>query len=137
MATIPFSKIFKLDWRWVGLSFCFFITFNLLPSHIIYLLRIVSPASTTVYSIWIFGGIALIALAIGYSSKGVTIWEPAVASAVYAPILLSAIRTVWNRGIQVWTPYWIIAIIAAAALSAWLGEFIQAMKQRNEARKNP
>lgn len=133
METIPYSKIFKLDWRWIGLSFCFFVSFHLLPSHIIYLLRIISPKMTVLYSSWMFGGMAVIGFLIGFKSQGVTIWEATIASAVYSIVLLAAIHQVWGGGIGVWTPYWIIAIIAIATLSAWFGEYVQAIKEK----KNP
>jgi hypothetical protein len=130
METIPYSKIFKLDWRWIGLSFCFFVSFHLLPSHLIYLMRIFSSAATTLYAIWIFAGMAVIGFLIGYKSQGVTIWEAAIASAVYALVLLAAIHEVWHAGFEFKTSYWIIAIIAIATLSAWFGEYVQAIKEK-------
>jgi hypothetical protein len=36
-----------------------------------------------------------------------------------------------------WIPYWIIAIIAIATLSAWFGEYIRAMKEKKRVQKNP
>ncbi len=135
METIPYSKIFKLDWRWIGLGFCFFVSFHLLPSHIIYLMRIISPAMTMLYSIWIFAGMAVVGFLIGYKSQGVTIWEATIASAVYAIVLLAAILEVWHGGLEFRTSYWIIAIIAIATLSAWFGEYIQAMKEKNSVQK--
>ena len=137
METIPYSKIFKLYWRWIGLGFCFFVSFHLLPSHIIYMLRVISPAMNVIYSVWIFGGMAVIGFMIGYKSKGVTIWEATIASAVYSIVLLAAIEKVWGGGLEFRTPYWIIAIIAIATLCAWFGEYIQALKEKNIRREGP
>ena len=50
METIPYSRIFKIDWRWIGLNFCFFVSFHLLPSHIIYLMRLISPKMGGLYA---------------------------------------------------------------------------------------
>jgi hypothetical protein len=136
MESIPYSKIFKLDWRWVGLGFCFFVSFHLLPSYIIYLTRIISPGMTVVYSSWIFGGLAIVGFLIGYLSRGVTIWEATVSSAVYAILLLSAVNNEWNGELHLRTSYWIIAIIAIATLSAWFGEYVQAMKEKKVAQKD-
>lgn len=137
METIPYSKIFKLDWRWIGLGFCFFVCFHLLPSHLIYLMRVFSPAITILYSVWIFAGMALIGFLIGYKSRGVTIWEATIASAVYSILLLAAIHEVWHGGVALRTSYWIIAIIAIATLSAWFGEYVQATKERSGEQKKP
>jgi hypothetical protein len=137
MGTIPYSKIFTVDWRWIGLSFCFFICFHLLPSHIIYMVRIISPAMTTLHAVWMFAGMALVGFLIGYKSQGVTIWEAAIASTVYAFVLLSAINGLWQAKIEFKTPYWIIAIIAIATLSAWFGEYIQAMNGKKSGQRNP
>ncbi|MGA7160821.1 MAG: hypothetical protein WBZ48_07455 [Bacteroidota bacterium] len=138
METIPYSRIFKIDWRWIGLNFCFFVSFHLLPSHIIYLMRLISPQMGGLYLIWIFGGIAVISFLIGYKSHKVTIWETTIASALYAIVLMAEIHQVWELKFFItsyWVPYWIIAIIAIATLSAWLGEYVKVMKERNRGQK--
>ena len=88
--------------------------------------------------IWIFGGIAVISFLIGYKSHKVTIWETTIASALYAIVLMAEIHQVWELKFFItsyWVPYWIIAIIAIATLSAWLGEYVKVMKERNRGQK--
>jgi high-affinity Fe2+/Pb2+ permease len=83
---------------------------------------------------WIFGGIIIVAAAAGFLSKGVTIWEPAIAG---AGLFLSffVVMTIYYRvfvnpdynksenilGILIPT----VVIFVLSLLGAWFGELVQ------------
>lgn len=122
----------RIDWRWVGIGYCFFVVFHLLPLYLI------AGSAGTEDGFWLFAGPALIAFYIGYRSRGVTIAEPAIAAALYDCTLLLEFKNFWGR-----TPLhamgivyvWGVATLVIAVLSAWLGEVVQARKQAKSAIK--
>jgi hypothetical protein len=83
---------------------------------------------------WIFGGIIIVAAAAGFLSKGVTIWEPAIAG---AGLFLSffVVMTIYYRvfvnpdynksenilGILIPT----VVIFVLSLFGAWFGELVQ------------
>lgn len=138
MTTQTIQPIKKIDWRWVGIGYCFFVVFHLLPS---YLLFFVSPLlagrDMTAKGGWLFLGLALVGCFIGYRSKGVTILEPALSSLAYLLTLSLLFEQFWGRSINTNTVGLMIAWAAVgfviAFVSAWVGEIIQA---RREAKKS-
>lgn len=136
MEPISSSKSLKIDWRWVGLGICFFIVMHLLPTYLLFQFRIITHIYSTLFSIWVFAGMAFVGFTIGWKSKGVTILEAGIASLLYGFILLMAISEVWggrwitetSRGSLVWY----VAVVVIATVSAWFGEAVQSLKKRGE-----
>jgi len=126
-------KLFgKPDWQWVGMSYCFFVVFHLLPAVIMMSL---SRADLGIgwnigTVIWMFFGLALVGGYIGYKSKGVTIIEPAISAVVYTLTLIVCIRAFWSLPIGWGGAFWstiasLLAAFAVAFVSAWVGENLQ------------
>ena len=134
------SKIVKIDWRWVGLGVCFFIVMHLLPTYILFQFRIVTRVFSTLFSIWVFAGMAFVGFFIGWKSQGVTIVEAGIASVLYGLILLLAINEVWAGpfviSLVISSLRWFVAVVVIATVSAWFGELVQSMKERGAVQKD-
>ena len=128
------TRKLDVDLRWIGVGVCFFIVMHLLPTYLLYELRVITTMFSTFFSIWAFGGMAFVGFFIGWMSKGVTIIEAGLASLIYAFILMGAINyelggpMVFPMVIKPWI--WVIAVLVIATASAWLGEMVQAMQER-------
>ena len=123
-------RIPKIDWKWVGIGYCFFVVFHLLPTYI--LNGVSLPMSKMDLGFWMFVGLAIIAFYIGYRSRGVTILEPAISVVLYDITLLLEFQDLWGRsaGRSPGTVYlWGILTFVSAIFSAWLGEIFQARKK--------
>ena len=92
-------KISQINWKWVGIGYCFFVVFHLLPSYIIngFYFNMEDLAGR---GIWLFFGLAIIAFYIGYRSRGVTILEPAISALFYDITLLLEFRSFWGRTVS-------------------------------------
>ncbi|MGH2568004.1 MAG: hypothetical protein ACRDGA_06660 [Bacteroidota bacterium] len=74
----PSTQPSRLQWNWVAITLVLYLLFYLLP---LYLASRVFPHNLAIPGVWIFAGVIIIAALAGYLSKGVTIWEPAIAGA--------------------------------------------------------
>lgn len=128
-------KIVRIDWRWVGLGVCFFIVMHLLPTYLLFQFRIITTVFSTLFSVWVFAGMAFVGFFIGWKSKGVTIVEASVASLLYAIILLGAIQRVWEGRLVISSLGWFVAVVVIATVSAWFGERVQSIKERGIVRE--
>jgi hypothetical protein len=75
----------KLEWKWVVITFFLYVVFYLVP--ILTALGTFWPhdfghIADVFLGIWVFGGIIVIAAVAAFISKGITIWEPAIAGGV-------------------------------------------------------
>lgn len=134
-------KLFsKPDWRWVGVSYCMFVVFHLLPSVImIGLFRgVATPGLDIGTAVWMFFGLALVGAYVGYKSVGVTILEPAISSILYILTLFLSVQGAWGLPIRMYNLPAAVAVILAAfvivVVSAWIGELVQAKKQKGALR---
>ncbi|HTY39102.1 MAG TPA: hypothetical protein VMH23_18430 [Bacteroidota bacterium] len=121
----------NIDWKWVGIGYCFFVIFHLLPSYIIN--GFYMGMDNLGRGIWLFFGLGIIAFYIGYKSKGVTILEPAIAALFYDATLLVEFRDFWGRTIShsLGIIYvWGVLTLVVTIYSAWLGETVQARKKK-------
>lgn len=75
-----------LQWKWVWISAAMFLALYVLPLAIASLIR--GELAVKIIGGWIFAGVVVVSGLSGYLSKGVTIWEPAIAG-VLATILAS------------------------------------------------
>ena len=120
----------KIDWKWVGIGYCLFVVFHLLPTYLI------SGFTLDQYNlgrgIWLFLGLAIIAFYIGYRSRGITILEPAISAILYDITLLLEFNDLWGRTVShSWgiIYVWGILTLTLTICCAWLGEIFQARKQ--------
>jgi hypothetical protein len=122
----------KLDWRWIGVGYCFYVVFHLLPSYLLLGFGRLGDVPALAKIIWLFFGLALIGFYIGYSSRGVTIWEPAIAAVLYDLTLMLEFSDFWGRSVQNSLGIffiWIIATLVITIASAWEGEMVQVWKE--------
>ncbi len=129
----------KLQWKWVGLTFIFYVVFYLLP---LVLITERFPEYYIFPGLWFFGGIVVVAAIAGYLSEGVTIWEPAIAAAGLIVLLLgyivsfvypNAFRGAFFRGVLFITiPAAIVFFLSLTG--AWLGERAQRYWKGKNAR---
>lgn len=120
----------KIDWKWVGIGYCFFVVFHLLPSYLI--MGFPFDRDFAGFGIWLFVGLAIIAFYIGYRSRGITILEPTISAILYDITLLLEFNKFWGRSVShSWgTIYvWGILTLTLGISCAWLGEIVQSRKQ--------
>jgi hypothetical protein len=129
------ARAHKLQWKWVGITFLLEVIFYLLP--ILFVGRVfgdfvISIKAETFIGAWSFGGAILLPAIAGFLSKGITIWEPAIAGVLLVVIWYIAFRLFFARyiapGISEDIPYLILIMILIFLLSllgAWYGERAQ------------
>jgi hypothetical protein len=120
----------KIDWKWVGVGYCFFVVFHLLPTYL--LNGFTLGQNNLEIGFWLFVGVAIIAFYIGYRSRGVTILEPAISAVLYDITLLLEFNQLWGRSVShSWgiIYLWGILTLTISICCAWLGEIFQAKKQ--------
>lgn len=132
------QPIQQIDWRWVGIGYCFFVVFHLLPSYLaIFLSPLVSGGRMADKGLWLFFGLAVIGYYIGYRSKGVTILEPAISSVLYLLTLSLLFERFWGRAMTTRTIglmiVWAALSFIISFVSAWIGELMQARKEMKRA----
>ncbi len=126
-----------IDWKWVGMGYCFFVVFHMLPSYFITGVATISWSRMEFLpGLWLFVGLAYVGFLVGYRSHGVTIAEPGISSLLYALTLLFYMGEYTGQDISARTIGFayvtIVAIFVTAVVSAWLGEKAQErMEQRN------
>jgi peptidoglycan/LPS O-acetylase OafA/YrhL len=115
------------QWNWVAISLVFYLLFYLLP---LYLASMVFPHNLTIPGVWMFAGVIIIAAFSGYLSKGVTIWEPAIAGAGLVLLFIAYhVLFVFRNmptdailGALIWPT---VIVFGLSILGAWLGERAQ------------
>jgi hypothetical protein len=120
----------KLRWKWVGITFVFYVLFYLLP---LILVTEYFPNLLIIPGIWIFGGIIVVAGVAGYLSEGITIWEPAIAAAGLVILLFGYTAFfVFPKAFQgallrsvIFIVLPAIVVFVLSMTGAWLGERAQ------------
>ena len=130
----PFRKI---DWRWVGVGYCFFVVYHLLPSYLLLGLARFGFTDELTKGIWLFVGLAVIGCYIGYRSRAITILEPSISAVLYMFTLTLLFEQFWGRSFSMRSAgliyVWIFGGFVIAFVSAWVGELLQARKKRAKA----
>jgi hypothetical protein len=125
----------KIDWPWVGVGFCFYVVFHLLPTYLLAGMGATKYGNTS-FGVWLFAGLAFIGLYIGYRSRGVTIIEPGIAALAYVVVLFLSGQQSW--GITFGFSQFLealgsmIAAFVVAIGSAFVGELLQQRKEKAE-----
>lgn len=132
------SRAFQ--WKWVWITLGMFIILYLFPLIVASAIR--GETGAKLIGGWSFGGILIITATAGYLSRGVTIWEPAVAGGL--------LTVFWYFGYQVAASFKgvpmaldpgqllliMIAVFGLSLVGAGLGEGIQnAAKKLREPKK--
>ncbi len=125
----------KLQWKWVGITFLLEVVFYLLPILFVGGVLgdyIISIKAGLFIGAWSFGGAILFPAIAGFLSKGITIWEPAIAGVVLVALWYAAFRVFFARyiasGISIDIPYLALIMTIIFLLSlvgAWYGERAQ------------
>ena len=134
------DKKIHIDWRWVGIGYCFIVVFPLLPNIIfsvvlVYIFNIsidLIYTSTIVRLLVATLEIIVIAFYIGYRSKGKAIFEPGISAilfygtmAVIFPLShYSILKTIGFYYL------WAVVVFSYTSISAWIGKLVQARKNR-------
>ncbi len=123
----------KLEWKWVGITLLLYVVMYPLPLLMAYYLFAPKVAGSFV-GIWIFAGIIIIGAFAGYLSKGVTLWEPAIAAAGFIGLFFLALAILPGGpvGLTVFESVMQLILITAifflfSLLGAWLGERAQVL----------
>ncbi|HLF19845.1 MAG TPA: hypothetical protein VI704_03555 [Bacteroidota bacterium] len=130
-------RLFKrIDWKWVGVGYCFFVVYHLLPSYVLLGFSRFGMGGELLKGFWLFVGLGLIAFYIGYRSRGVTILEPAVSAVLYTFTLALLFERFWGRSFSMRSAaliyVWVVGGFIIAFVSAWVGEVWQARKERTK-----
>lgn len=130
-----FTILRRFNVQWVVVGYCYFIWLHLLPSvlYINFLPR-VTPTLSMMILLWLTAGIVLLSGYIGFRSRGFTIVEPAVSTVLYVWTLFLVFAkfssyTLMSRIVLMVLSASIIAF-AIAFVSAWIGEYFQALGMR-------
>lgn len=127
----------KLQWKWVGITLGLYLVFYLLPLFMVGHMP-ASKLAVLFAGAWLFAGIIIIAAVAGYLSKGVTMWEPAIAGAVLYALCFIADATLSTRIAllqDLAPPAVTLALVFLISLyGAWWGENAQELwKTRSRA----
>jgi hypothetical protein len=127
------DKKIHIDWRWVGIGYCFFIVFLILPTYII-----ISPIETyfnfkiPFAGFFAFIGFVCIAFYIGCRSKGIAIFESGISALmIVGTFLVSDLENASGRfTLEAVGKYLfgIFLIFSFASISAWVGKYVHARK---------
>jgi hypothetical protein len=134
----------KLQWKWVGITFAMYILLYLLPMFIVSIF-FRDTIAVKLLGGWMFGGIIVVAAVAGYLSKGVTIWEPAIAGAglvlgifvcliVYSRVVYSMSFNMMREILGILIPTIIVFLLSL--MGAWFGERAQKLWRTKSSEKN-
>jgi hypothetical protein len=132
-----------LQWKWVWITLGMFIVFYIVPILGAAIIR--GEVGSKLIGGWSFGGILVITAIAGYLSRGVTIWEPAVAGGMLTILwylgfqLVATMREIPIKLDLGQVLLIMIAVFGLSLVGAGLGEGIQnaAKKFRESEKGNP
>ncbi len=128
------SRKITIDWRWVGVGYCFFVVLHLLPTllfNIFFGLRY-SGLNVIPVLYWIYFGLFYVGFYIGYRSRDFTVIESGLAGTAYGLTLVYVLPNVMLIPLKVWEGkiFLIASLFVIATISAWLGEIVQMRRER-------
>ena len=129
----------SIDWKWVGLGYCFFVVFHLLPAYTLLQFSFLGKVSNALRTLWLLVGLLVIGVYIGYRSRGFTVVEPAISAVLYVATLFFKAEDF--VGMRVSSRSFALMLIAGgvafllALIGAWIGEMLQASEKRITSRK--
>ncbi|MFH0991415.1 MAG: hypothetical protein V1799_15515 [bacterium] len=140
MNTISMQSLIKdFDWRWVVVSYCFFVLFHLLTTFLL-ISPVIASAILGIWgsAIWAGLGVGSISCYVGYRSNRYTLFEPGLASMFYS-VTLSLIvgRALFKDPLVNLIKYEIpfaIIVLCCSLFGAALGEWIQWRREMKAAK---
>ena len=143
------NQLFRLrpiDWRWFLVSFCFLVIFHLFPAYLMGAAIVRLPFSMRSPSlgppIWIGLGVFIVSAYVGFRSRGQTILEPGLASALYTLMLLAHsiisqnIEGQFDKYLLVQSLFFVLVLLLAflvGCAGAASGEWLQLRKEKTQA----
>ena len=130
----------KLQWKWVGLTFLFYLVLYPLPFVAAHFL-LAQRAEALFIGIWLFAGISIMGAIAGYLSEGVTLWEPAIAAAGFIGfffLVVAILAGIFGGGPAGGTTWFqsvlqilviVVAFFCFSLLGAWIGERAQKLRR--------
>ena len=135
----PIGTGMKIDWKWIGLGYCIFVVFHLLPTYLLIQFSFIGRTGDAVRTLWLIAGMLVIGVYIGYRSRGFTVLEPAISAVLYVITIFFKADEFMGRGCSIRTTG---ALMIAAGiaffltmLGAWFGEMLQASEEQKASRK--
>ena len=129
----------NIDWKWIGLGYCIFVVFHLLPAYLLIQFSFVGRIGDTLRTLWLIAGMLVIGVYIGYRSRGFTILEPAISAVLYIFTIFFKADEFMGRRLEIRS---IGALMVAAGvafllamLGAWIGEMLQTSGERKASRQ--
>lgn len=124
-----------MDWRWLVVTYCLLVLFDLFPLFLA-LGSIFRHLEFWWFTLWAVGGMAIVSGYVGFRSKGITLFEPGVASALCSLTFLVAIETPWKiaEGYQ-FVAFWIALLMFTFVIGfggAAVGEWLQMQREKKQ-----
>jgi hypothetical protein len=134
------DKKIHIDWRWVGIGYCFIVVFLLLPIRIFSFVMgymNINISNVLIYTPTIVLLVAtletiVIAFYIGYRSKGKAVFESGI-SAILFYGTMAVINPMSHYSILKtigFYYFWAVVVFSCTSMSAWIGKLVQARKNR-------
>lgn len=123
------SRPSRIQWKWVWISVAMFIALYVLPLAIASWIR--GEFAVKIIGGWIFAGVVVVSGLGGYFSKGVTIWEPAIAGAIATILSYAGLQIIQSAQGLPFRPepgpavVFLITVFGLSLLGAGLGEGVQ------------
>jgi len=121
---------YRPDWRWIIASYSYLVLFHLLPTFLLGGIQGMSGRGGEIIAVvWLFFGMLLISIIIGYRSTGFTVLEPAIAGFLYSLTMsmgfdkILATNVVASKGLAIL--FWAMLSFLICVVGAWMGELIQ------------
>ncbi|MBI2619334.1 MAG: hypothetical protein HYW57_04575 [Ignavibacteriales bacterium] len=131
----------RLQWKWVWITLGMFVVFYVGPLWGATTMR--GEFGDKIIGGWSFGGVIVISAVAGFLSKGVTIWEPAIAGGLLTVLWYGVFQIIMaTKGASVrleLAPLLVImiAIFGLSLLGAGLGEGIQNLSKKKPSTDVP
>ncbi len=128
---------FSIDWRWVVAGYCYLVLFHLFPTYLMNGFSVrhlfIPPEGTineaSLATIWLMGGVGVVAFIVGWKSRGMTILEPAFSGTLYGITMAAGYRTLITSFVHdrplLTLIFWILMVMITSATCAWIGEAVQ------------
>gem|GEM_PF-5542303 len=128
------SRKLTIDWRWVGVGYCFFVVLHLLPTVLFNIFLGLKSSALNVMPVlyWLYFGLFYVGFYIGYRSRDFTVIESGLAGTVYGLTLVYVLPNVMLIPLRVWEGKvtLIVSLFVVATISAWVGEIVQMRRER-------
>jgi hypothetical protein len=132
-------SLMSMDWRWVFVTYCFFVLFVLFPTYLADDLAGWFRLHGRGWSLFEQGvGVAIVSGYVGFRSKRITIFEPGIASVLCLLTCLAPTTSSWDlvrSEVRITLLFYLLLILLLAFLigvgGAAVGEWLQMRKEKS------